>query len=155
MRTIILLILICIFGIFSCDKNDSKDDKAIALSSLKFTNCLTNTKSTDGNNASIRLIGQATDKLLVKMINTEFCCGTDSITIIKKIVDTNLTFEIIDNGPHTHCFCPHNLEFEISSLKINENYSLNILESEHSYYRDTFNVTIKYSSNLDTIINID
>jgi len=144
--SIILIVLL-----FGCEKEESAKKGIIDTSSISFTGCNTDTKSTDINTPSIRLVGQTNGKLIVKMINTEFCCGTDSVSIGKTIDDNKLNIEIIDNGPFSYCYCPHDLEFNLTSLD-NKVYELTLIESEHSYSRDTFLVQFKYSEHLDTII---
>lgn len=145
---IVTILIICSIG---CDKNESTTDKDIKTISITFTDCNSNTKSTDNYIPSLRLIGQSGDKLLIKLINTEFCCGTDSISLSKDIVDNKIGIEIIDNGPFSYCYCPHDLEFEIGPLDYDD-YDLTLIESVHAYSRDTFYVHFKYSQQLDTTI---
>ena len=151
---LISMIAFLIFPLTGCEKDKSNNDDYSDASSISFTGCITDTKSTDTNIPSIRLIGQAGGKLTVKMVNTEFCCGTDSVSIDKTVDENNLSIEIIDNGPFTYCFCPHDMEFSIANLD-NKAYDLTLIESEHSYSRDTFLVHFEYSQELDTIIDHD
>jgi hypothetical protein len=146
---LISISIILIILILGCEKDESAKKGNIYTSSISFTECNTGIKSTDNNAPSIRLIGQADGKLIVKMINTEFCCGTDSISIAKSIDLNKISIEIIDNGPFTYCFCPRDLEFSLTSLD-NKDYELTLIESEHAYSRDTFIVQFKYSEHLDT-----
>ena len=153
MRTkLISMTAILIFLFWGCKKEESAKKGNIDTSSISFTDCKIGTKSSENNTPSIRLIGQAGGKLIVKMLNTEFCCGTDSVSIDKTIdLSDKIGIEIIDNGPFTHCFCPHDLEFTLTSLD-NKDYKLTIIESEHSYSRDTFLIQFEYSEQLDTTI---
>jgi len=147
----IFLIIILFLNFIGCDKEESHIDKNIILSSISFTNCNSGTKSTDSNIPSIRLTGQSGNKLLVKLSNTEFCCGTDSISISKIIEDYKISIEIIDNGPFTYCFCSHDLEFTIGPFD-NDDYDLKLIESEHAYSRDTFLIHFSYSPHIDTTV---
>ena len=143
---------ILIFLFLGCEKEESAQKGNIDKSSLSFTDCNTSTKSTGSNAPSIRLVGQADGKLTVKMINTEFCCSTDSVSIGKIIDENRLNIEIIDNGPSSYCYCTHDLEFNLTSLD-NKVYELTLIESEHSYSRDTFLIQFEYSEQLDTTIS--
>ena len=152
MKTLpIILTMILIFNFIGCDKEESHIIKNITPSSISFTNCNSGTKSTDSNIPSVRLIGQSGNILLLKLSNTEFCCGTDSISISKNIVDNKISIEIIDNGPFTYCFCSHDLEFTIGPFD-NDDYVLKMIESEHAYSRDTFLIHFSYSLQLDTTV---
>jgi hypothetical protein len=148
---LISMTTILIFLLFGCEKEESTQKINIDISSISFTDCNTDTKSTDNNAPSIRLIGQANGILTVKMLNTEFCCGTDSVSIGTTIDENKLSFEIIDNGSFSYCYCPHDLEFNIISLG-NKEYELTLIESENSYSRDTFLIQFDYSEQLDTTI---
>ena len=149
-RLILISIILIVFA-FGCEKEESTKKGNIDTSSISFTDCNTGTKSTDSNTPSIRIIGQANGKLTVKLINTEFCCGTDSVSLNKTENDNKIGVEIIDNGPLTYCFCPHDLEFNLTSLE-NKLYELTLIESEHAYSRDTFLIQFEYSEHLDTTI---
>lgn len=152
MRTkIISITAVLIFLFFGCKKEESAKKGNIDTSSISFSDCNIGTKSSENNTPSIRLIGQAGGKLIVKMINTEFCCGTGSVSIDKYIDLDEISIEIIDNGPFTYCFCPRDLEFTLNSLD-NKDYKLTLIESEHSYSRDTFLIQLEYSEQLDTVI---
>lgn len=152
---LILVTTLLIFLLFGCEKDESTKKINIDTSTISFTDCNTDKEPTDNNTPSIRLIGQANGILTVKMLNTEFCCGTDSVSIAKTIDESKLKFEIIDNGPFSYCYCPHDLQFNITSLE-NKEYELTLIESVNSYYRDTFIIQFKYSKQLDTtILNIN
>ena len=146
-----LLTLLIVMSFIGCNKGDSDIDKNITMTLVSFTGCNTDTKSSGSNTPSIRFIGQTGDKLLISLCNTEFCCGTDSVLFNKIISDNNINIEIIDKGPLTYCYCPHNLDLSIGPLR-NEKYSLTFVESENAYSRDTFAININYSQQLDTTI---
>ena len=150
MKTENLLAIFLILSLIGCEKDESKTDKNPGLTALTFTGCFIGTKSTDSS-PSVRLIGQTGDKLLVQWNNTEFCCGTDSITLNESILDTKIDIEVIDEGPYTYCYCPHNVEFTLNNLS-NNDYVLTLIESEHAYYRDTILIHFHYSSQMDTLI---
>ena len=147
-----LLVLILGLTYVGCDKDVSIRNKNISLTSVSFSGCTAETKSSHSSVPSIKINGQIDDKLLINLNNTEFCCGTDSISINKSITDNNLTLEIIDNGPLTYCYCPHDVEFSIGPFK-NNNYKLTFIESENAYLRDTFVINFNYSQHLDSTIN--
>jgi hypothetical protein len=144
--TFLLVILLS-----GCKKEETVKKGNIDTSSISFTVCNADTKSTDTNTPSIRLIGQADGKLIIKMINTEFCCGTDSISMDESINNNKINIKIIDNGPLTYCFCPHDLEFSLTSLD-SKDYELTLIESENAYSRDTFLIQFKFSEQLDTTV---
>lgn len=147
----ILLAIILVPGLFGCDKEEEPVDRNFTTTLLFFTECNTSTKSTASDIPSIRLSGQSGDKLLVQLVNTEFCCGTDSISINCEHADQDITLGITDHGPFTWCFCPHDVEFSTGPLN-NTNYNLTFIESVNSYSRDTFFVSFSYSQQLDTTI---
>ncbi len=148
---LILMTIILITFFFGCEKEESTKKGNIDTFSISFSDCITGTKSTDSNAPSIRIIGQANGKLTVKLMNTEFCCGTDSVSLNNTSTDNKINIEIIDNGPFTYCYCPHDLEFNLTSLE-SKLYELTLVESEHAYSRDTFLIRFDYSENLDTTI---
>ena len=123
----------------------------VDTSSFSFTECNNVTKSTEANVPSVELTGKPDGMLQVKMINTEFCCGTDSVSLSTVITENEIAVQVIDLGPHTYCYCPHDLEFMIGPFD-NSNYELTIIESEHAYSRDTFSISFEYSQQLDTVI---
>jgi hypothetical protein len=147
----ILLAIIILTSLFGCDKEDPVIDKNIIMTEVSFTGCKTELKSADTGIPSVRLTGQTGDNLLVEWINTEFCCGTDSISISSTVNGNDIKVEIIDLGPFTWCFCAHDLEFSIGPLDRSE-YNLTLIESENSYTRDTILVTFNFSQQLDTTI---
>ncbi|MCG8411765.1 MAG: hypothetical protein MI739_10830 [Bacteroidales bacterium] len=51
------------------------------------------------------------------MTNTEFCCGTENVSIEQNISEFLIEINVIDEGPFTYCFCPHNLEYVIGPLE--------------------------------------
>lgn len=146
-------LIILTFLFFGCEKEESTQRENIDISEISFTDCKTGTKSVDNNAPSIRLIGQANGMVTVKMLNTDFCCETDSVSIDKTIDENKISLEIIDNGPFSYCYCPHDLEFKLTSLD-NKVYSLTLIESINSYSRDTFLTQFDYSEQLDTTISI-
>ena len=146
-----VIIIFLGLSITRCDRVELDNDRNIDINSISFTDCNDNTKSVDSNTPTIRLTGQPGDKLLVKLSNTEFCCGTDSVSINKKNADNKIDLEIIDNGPLTYCFCPHNLEFLLGPFN-KEDYLMTLIESEHAYSRDTFHIQFHYSQQIDTVI---
>ena len=149
MKTSLLLTSIIVVLFIGCEKESVTNDHDITASLLNFTDCNYNTKSSKNYIPSVRLIGKGEGVLLVQLENTEFCCGTDSVSLSKIISNNAIEIEIIDNGPYTYCYCPHNLDFEIGSL-LNQHYELTIIESETAYSRDTFCIDFTYSQNLDT-----
>ncbi|MEN8122382.1 MAG: hypothetical protein ABFS35_18700 [Bacteroidota bacterium] len=152
MKTKLILIAVAmVLFVTGCDKNEPSINEKINISSISFTDCNTNTKLMDNNAPSVRLIGQPGGTLLIKLVNTEFCCGTDSISLRKNFNDNKISIEIIDNGPFTYCYCPHDLEFTIDNLE-NVDYELSLIESEHAYSRNTFLIHFKYSQQLDTTV---
>lgn len=147
----IFLAAIFIVGLSGCDKEEPVIDKNITVTSASFTECKTVEKSTDPGVPSVRLTGQTGDLLAVAWSNSEFCCGTDSISISSTVSGNDITVEIIDLGPFTWCYCPHDLSFSLGPL-CKEEYNLTLIESEHSYSRDTFLVSFSFSQQLDTIV---
>lgn len=148
---IVLMTAVLIIFMIGCKKEESTKTIDIDPSSISFTACNTITKLTDSITPSVRLIGQANGSLIVKLINTEFCCETDSISMDMTIDMERIGVEIIDIGPLTYCFCPHDIEFSLTSLE-NKAYELTLVESVHAYSRDTFFIEFQYSESLDTTI---
>lgn len=159
-----LLPIYCIFLLpffFSCSENEAvinentkpSINQDIEISEFSFTDCITKSYNEEGDFPSIQIIGQADNTLNIKMFNTEFCCGTDSVSFLENYNSNNIEIEIVDNGPFTYCLCPHNLEFSIGPLK-EENYILKVIESDNSYSRDTFIIDFIYSQTIDTTIVI-
>jgi len=152
MKTKILPTIVLSLILFTACENDEpgKKDK-ISTSDLSFTNCNITLKSNDIGIPIVKLTGNTDGKLTVKMSNTECCCGTDSVSLDLATEFDEITVEIIDNGPFTWCYCPHELEFSLTSLS-NKDYELTIIESEHAYVRDTFFIQFKFDEHLDTSI---
>ena len=129
----------------------TSEPDSIQISSVAFTEC-NNSDNKSANCETATLIFKKEGNYLhVKAENTEFCCGADSITINDSINNNAILIEIVDNGPHTHCFCPREIEFLIGPLS-NEDYCLTYIESEHSYDRDTLNFCFDFSEDIDTTI---
>jgi hypothetical protein len=127
--------------------------ESAAAASVSFSGCRVDLqKDIFPDTMSMRLIGQEENRLLIRLVNTEFCCATDSVTVKSSLHNNEINIAIIDEGPFSWCFCPHNLEFTIGPLN-NEHYSLKLLESENSYSRDSFNISFDYSRQLDTTFN--
>jgi hypothetical protein len=146
-----LSILLLAFG---CNKTSQDIDDPInfKLSSISFTDCITSTKSTGSDSPSIHLKKQDNDYLLISAKNTEFCCGTESITINENIYGNEIIIEIIDNGPYTLCYCPHDADFLIGPLAEME-YSTKFIESENSYSRDTINGNFDFATDIDIMVS--
>ena len=123
----------------------------IRLTEITFTGCNLTLKSPADKSPSLILTGSLNGMLKINAINTEFCCGTDSISILKTINSGEIILEIIDEGPFTHCFCEHDAEFTLGPLDVKP-YKITFIESAHAYTRDTFTTTIHFSEHLDTTI---
>jgi len=143
--SLLAIILIC------CEENDSRPGNMIDLSLKSFTGCSIATKSSIVNIPKVRLKGESNGRLVVKMINTEFCCGTDSVSTNVNVDLETISIEIVDNGPFSYCFCPHDIEFSLSALDAKE-YALTLIESENAYSRDSFLIQFTYSEDMDTTI---
>ena len=149
LNTIIAIFLI--FCLLACDQEGPNPENEISASSLSFTDCITVNKFVNVYTPSIRLTAQEGNKLHIKWRFTEFCCGTDSISLDKDISGNTTTIEIIDQGPFTYCFCPHHIEFEIGPYE-EEDYQLTLIESVNAYSRDTFLIHFTWSPDLDSVI---
>jgi hypothetical protein len=147
----LLLIAFMFSGFLACDNEGTDPEINISLSSVSFSACRAGEKSDDQNLPSIRLSGMPGDNLLVTLKNTEFCCGTDSVSVNCATSGNAINIEIIDQGPFTFCYCPHDLEFIVAPME-QKTYNLTLIESEHSYSRDTFYITFDYSAQLDTTV---
>ncbi len=143
----ILLILLLI----GCEKDKSEKTKDVNISSVSFSECNTELKSAVVDTPSVVLTGQSDGNLKIEMINTEFCCGTDSISFSTNIESDKISIEVIDNGPYTYCFCTHDLEFYLNDLE-SKDYELTLIESSSSGTRDTFKIQFRYSESLDTTV---
>jgi hypothetical protein len=147
---LVLFTALLILGTTACDQEETA--KEITVSSISFNECSFELKTTIAEVASVHLKSQADNMLLVQMNNTEFCCGADSVSINYLNTENQIQLEIIDKGPHTHCFCERDLEFILGPLSL-DNYTLTLIESEHSYVRDTLQLTFDYTQQLDTTIS--
>ena len=148
---LLFIAVILIFSLFGCDDEETYVDPIVDISSLSFSGCNEMTKSTDTENPSIQLVAQPDGRLLIKLTNTEFCCGTDSLSLSEQYSRNEINLEIIDHGPFTRCYCPHNVDFTLEDFSETA-YDLTMIESESAYVRDTFLVHFEYSQQLDTTI---
>jgi hypothetical protein len=146
------LIVILIAFLIGCEKEESTKYEKIDVTLNSFTGCSITAKSSIVNIPKVRLIGESNGRLTVKMINTEFCCGTDSVSTNISINQDKINIEIIDNGPFSYCFCPHDIELNLTSLATKD-YELTLIESENAYSRDTFLIQFTYSEDMDTTIS--
>lgn len=137
--------------LIGCDQEPTNINKEINTSGIAFSECITTEKSTSELVPSLRIIGQPGNKILVKALRTEFCCATESIEIKTVTKNNQINLEIIDQGPLSYCFCPHDIEFIIENLT-NIEYRLLFIESENAYSRDTFGIKFTYSEDMDTTI---
>jgi hypothetical protein len=150
-KYILLLTTVLVLCFIQCDKEKTNTTDTVNVTSLSFTACNLVTKSTGTEAPSMQLTGQTDNRLLIRLTNTEFCCGTDSVSIDCSIKENDIHIVITDLGPYTHCFCPHDLEFSIGALD-QGSYSLTLMESENAYLRDTFIVAFSFTQQLDTTI---
>jgi len=149
-RMAVILSLCLVIWLGSC----VKDIPSVLKGSLDFTECITK-KSALTEQAGARITWKEDGKLLVEMYNTEFCCGTDSLSLDETADGNSISCEIIDGGPFTYCNCPHDLSFTLESFREGQNYELILIESEHSYQRDTISFSFSYIEGLDLLATAD
>jgi hypothetical protein len=95
------------------------------------------------------VIAYAVNDSFLKVINhhAEFCCSTDTMYIEINFNRDTIKLREIDLGQYSWCYCRHYLEFEIGPLK-NHKYVFQLIESEHSYKRDTLILDFVYKSDV-------
>lgn len=139
--------------LISCEKNNSSPNNNgnITFTNLSFTDCISLTKSDDTDLPSISLKYKEGDLLELTAINTEFCCGTDSISLNNNIDGSKINITVFDEEPYSNCICLHDISITIGSLDQIE-YTLTFIESENAYSRDTFEIKFMFNESLDTTI---
>jgi hypothetical protein len=157
MNTKILIHALTSLLMFVSCENENNEEKNPILESctiehLSFGACNSGSqKAGTPDMAAVKLSYLDSNLLHVELINTEFCCGTDSILILDSITNATIRLELIDLGPFTYCFCYHNVSFDLGPLTEGE-YSLTFIESENAYKRDTLRVDFIFNSELDTTV---
>ena len=156
---IILSALASIVMLVGCEdeKNggNTSTQESYALGHLSFSDCISgNRKAALSEMAAVTLSYKDSNLLKVELFNTEFCCGTDSISILDTVAGTTILLELIDYGPFTWCFCYHDVTFDLGPLAEDE-YTLTFIESENAYQRDTFQIEFVFDQELDTTITED
>ncbi|MCG8698387.1 MAG: hypothetical protein MI922_10070 [Bacteroidales bacterium] len=155
LEIIVFTACMIVLGI-SCDDNNEKTPGPIEIKkgtiSLGECNTYLHAKSILPPIANAVLKGTPGGYLIIEANETELCCGADSITIKDKSLGNDLIYEIIDHGPHTHCYCNRNISFQIGPFETNKTYNLRLIESDHSYHRDTITIEFTYTPEIDTLV---
>jgi hypothetical protein len=141
-------ILSLIFLTSSCDK-DFKPNK-LEVKNINFSNCLNNSEKLSSNLSCLSIQFTDDDSLKIKHYNSEFCCGTEKLDIQCTLRNDSIIIKEIDLGPFTYCFCKHDIDFEIGPLAYGV-YNMQLIESEHSYKRDTFLIKFSYTDTLNIL----
>lgn len=143
-----LLPIVLIVSFSNCENTspDKNDSIRIACYDIDFFEC-----TSDSNLTPSMYIQKQDEFLYFHVYNTEFCCSTDSISILCDHDNNEINLTLVDMGPLSYCFCPHEVEFSIGPLK-NEVYGFTYIESEHSYQRDTIQFDIELMNKVDTLI---
>ncbi|MFC2136883.1 hypothetical protein ACFLTE_01780 [Bacteroidota bacterium] len=144
----VILLILC-----GCEKNENiiDDQNSIITTYIELSDCYPETEVYELNIPSVHIVKQINNYLLIQAIKTELCCSTDSIIVEDSIIDNMITLKIIDHGPLSYCYCPRDVEFAIGPLN-NKIYFLTLIESESSYSRDTFNIQLDLTNDIDTTI---
>jgi len=148
MKKITILLSAVIFCLLPACEQSSP---VLSDGSLTFSIC-NSLKSTAEDEPTARIIWQEGGQLLVEMQNTEFCCGTEAISINRAGEGNAVSCEIIDEGPYTRCLCQHDLSFMLEDFR-KGSYTLTLIESSYSSDRDTFYFAFDYDEDLDLLIS--
>jgi hypothetical protein len=141
MKTIYLLVIFVFVFVFafSCNKNDNELKLGSAtVSNMSLTSCLKSLKSTDSDNPCVTIRSNGDNKLTITHNDAEFCCDATSINIDIKldVKGDTIVIQEADTGTFAYCYCKHDISFDIGLFDYG-NYKVKIIESEHSYSRDT------------------
>jgi hypothetical protein len=78
--------------------------------------------------------------------NAESCCDSEQITINYEVSNDTLYVQEIDQGPFTYCFCGRDINFSLGPFPQGA-YVIQVIESETSYYQDTFLISFQHGNN--------
>jgi len=146
----IYIMIICLLFLISCEK-----DKDQVPSEIKITDIVYSTCNDSIDYPSIRVTMMGDNQLKIIHYGAEFCChDTGKVDIKFKKKDNVMKLREIDLGPPTYCFCKHKLEFLIYGIKYKEQ-KFEIIESEHSYNRDTLSFALNLNNSIDTLIKFN
>lgn len=138
----------------ACNDSHKLDEpiKNIEITSLSYTKGSTGMLPNAESIPVLRLKSHENGNVLVQLTNTELACGSGSVSVEGTIEDNIINVEIIDTSTSSTCFSPRQLQFEMA-VPYGETYSLQLIESQQSYSRDTFALYFTNTENLDTTIS--
>jgi len=145
MKRLIYLFIVFSSLVIGCSKDDDKT-KETTVSNINFTGCKNSLRSTSADSTCITIESNEVNSLTFTHKGTEFCCESDTIDINFEISGDTIVIHEIDKGPFSYCFCEHDLSFNIGPLDYRI-YKVKIIESEHSYNRDTIMFEFNHTSN--------
>ena len=132
-----LLFAVLLFA-YSCKKKDEKPEvKEIAISSLSFSACTSSLKSTYVDTSCITIKSIKNNNLSFTHKGAGFCCASEGIDISLNVKGDSIIIQEVDKGPFSYCYCKHDISFNLGPLDYG-NYKVKIVESMHSYSKDTF-----------------
>jgi len=129
-----------------CEKeNSNSKPEELTIKNISFTDCVDNSMKSTKSFSCLNLKAVDDDYLQIQHFNSIFCCGTEQLEINFELKEDTIFIQEVDLGPHTYCFCNHDLEFKIGPLQ-KGTYSLKLVDS---YKKDSIFITFDFSDALN------
>lgn len=128
----------------SCEKENDKTEK-INVKGIEFSDCMDNTKKSSSSFSCLNMKAIDDNYLQIQHYNSIFCCGTEQLDINIELIGDTILINEVDLGPHTYCFCNHNVDYKIGPLK-KTSYNLKLFDA---YKKDSIFISFQYSDNLN------
>lgn len=128
----------------SCEKENDKTEK-LNVKGIEFSDCIDDTKKSSSSFSCLNMRAIDDDYIQIQHHNSVFCCGTEQLDIDFELSGDTIFIKEIDLGPHTYCFCNHDVEFNIGPLK-KGTYNLKLVDA---YKKDSIFINFEFSDNLN------
>ncbi len=142
MKYSILISFTCLIGLVACKKEDIPKKADIVDMSV----CLNNTKSNQTDSPCLTVETINNSYFQFAHTGSETSCESELITISYRISHDTILIEEKDEGPYAYCFCPRNISYVLGPFPNNE-YVIQVVESQSSYQRDTFTINYQKAIN--------
>lgn len=152
MKTKLNILIICLSILMSCENeiDNSQQHTELKVTDIVYSDC---NDSIITQSIHLKMISE--NILKITHYGAEFCCEDTGKVDIELETEYNLLKIIeIDSGAPSYCFCKFKLEFLINGI-LNGEHIFKIIESEHSYIRDTLSFKINLNMFTDTLIKFD